>query len=126
MTAKQVVEKHQVAGIDDRERGFSRLMEIEAVGDRYRAVFRYETMIVTTQSRETAMAALHDLISLLQDRGYTQLRSRLNFRGDLYLGSQEPWLEYPDPGGPPGERSPVTEQLARRSGWIAKVLGLFK
>jgi hypothetical protein len=39
------------------------------------------------------------LIRLLQDRGYTQLRSRLTFRGECYLGDQEMWTEHPDPAG---------------------------
>jgi len=37
------------------------------------------------------------LITQLQDRGYTQLRSRLQFRGEAYLGNQELWEERPDP-----------------------------
>lgn len=42
--------------------------------------------------------ALAILITQLQARGYTQLRSRLHFRGEQYLGNQEMWEEHPDLG----------------------------
>ncbi|MES4786598.1 MAG: hypothetical protein C4294_13090, partial [Nitrospiraceae bacterium] len=80
-------------------------------------MLRYESMLVRTRSCETSSAAINALIGTLKARGYTQLRSRLNFRGSTYLGSQEPWMEYADPDRPQGEQG-VTEQLARRSGWI--------
>ncbi|MGH7256696.1 MAG: hypothetical protein ACREI3_13075 [Nitrospirales bacterium] len=95
--ADEVVEKHQLSGLDDRERGFSRLVEIRQAGSGFRACLRYETLRVVSTEQASQQAGLEDLISLLQGRGYTQLRSRLNFRGEAYLGSQEPWVEYPDP-----------------------------
>ena len=45
----------------------------------------------------TEPAAINRLITQLQDRGYTQLRSRLQFQGETYLGNQELWEEHPDP-----------------------------
>lgn len=118
-----VVERYQVAGLDERERGFSRLTDVEQVDGAYQAVLRYESTIVRTQSCDTSASAIKALIEVLKVRGYTQLRSRLNFRGSIYLGSQEPWVEYPDQGQLPGAQD-VTEQLARRSGWIGWVLSL--
>ena len=96
-----VVEKHQVAGLDDRARGFTRLAEVGRLEGTYRALLRYETAIVVTDGVETKPAALQELIRLLQVRGYTQLRSQLSFNGDTYLGNREPWIEYPDPERPP-------------------------
>ena len=46
---------------------------------------------------ETDEIALGNLIHTLQQQGYTQLRSQRIFHGDRYLGSQELWVEYPDP-----------------------------
>jgi hypothetical protein len=92
----EVVEKHQLAGFDERERGFNRQVEIDRQDDRYAASFRYETTLVATDRQETQAAALAELVRLLQARGYRQLRSRVSFRGDAYLGSQEAWIEYPD------------------------------
>lgn len=92
-----IVEKHQVAGLDERERGFNRLIEIGQVEGGYQASLRYERTLVMTGLYETQAAALDELIVSLHERGYTQLRSRLSFRGSDYFGSQELWIEYPDP-----------------------------
>ena len=92
----QQAEKHLLAGLDERERGFSRLIEIEPAAGEYRASFQYErTMIVSHQA--TKEAALGELIQMLHARGYRQLRSRLSFRAEGYLGSRELWVDYPDP-----------------------------
>jgi hypothetical protein len=121
---KEIVEKYQIAGLDERLRGFSRLLEMEALGERRRAVFRYEQILVETPACETSREALDDIVRLLRERGYSQLRVRLDFRGDTYLGTQEPWLDYPDPEGTGPAHAQVSEQLARRSGWIRRVLSL--
>ncbi len=92
-----VSEKHQLAGVDERERGFNRLVEIARDPAGCSAHFRYEAVVVTTTALDSESAALAAMISLLQQRGYTQLRSRLSFKGTVYFGSQEEWIEYPDP-----------------------------
>ncbi|WP_447980582.1 hypothetical protein [Candidatus Nitrospira bockiana] len=121
-----IIEQHQVAGLDERERGFNRQMNVEQVGDRVRAVLRYEKTLVETRPCGSTAEALEELIRMLRERGYRQLRSRLNFRAGAYLGSREAWIEYSDPDEPSEPVvAPVTEQLARRTGWIGKVLRLF-
>ena len=122
-----VVEKHQVAGLDEKERGFNRQIDVEQIDGGYRAILRYEQTLVETAACETSIKTLHELISMLRDRGYTQLRSRLNFKGEAYLGTQEPWIEYPDPNAPlESFEGTAHEQLARRTGWIGRVLQLFR
>jgi hypothetical protein len=122
-----VVEKHQVAGLDEKERGFNRQIDVERIEGGYRAVLRYEQTLVETGACETAVHAVDELVRVLRDRGYTQLRSRLNFKGAAYLGTQEPWIEYPDPNAPPESfEGTMPEQLARRTGWIGRVLQLFR
>jgi hypothetical protein len=124
--SNEIVERYQISGLDERERGFSRLMDIERVDGDYHAVLRYEKTIVETEGCDTSDAALSRLISLLHERGFSQLRSRLNFHGAAYLGSQQPWIEYPDPSRPmEDEPGAIIEQLARRTGWIGRVLKLF-
>jgi len=91
------IEKHQLAGMDERERGFNRLVEIAPIERHCRASLRYETTVVVTGPCDTPAAALDHLIGLLHDRGYTQLRSRLSFQGNVYLGSRQEWIDYPDP-----------------------------
>jgi hypothetical protein len=110
----EVIERYQIAGLDERERGFNRILDLERDGDRYRAVFRYETTTVRTAESRTAGEALGDLIIMLRARGYRQLRSRLNFQGERYLGSQEPWLEYPDP-----------QPALSLPGWIRRIVKAF-
>ena len=91
------LDKHQLAGFDDRERGFSRPVEFEQVGGQYRAVLRYEAVRVTTDPHPTQDHALAVLIQTLQGQGYRQLRTQKSFCNGVYLGSQELWVEYPDP-----------------------------
>ena len=122
-----IVEKHQVAGLDDKERGFNRQIDVERIDGGYRAILRYEQTLMETTACDTAVQTVEALVRMLRDRGYTQLRSRLNFKGAAYLGTQEPWIEYPDPNAPAeSPEGPVLEQLARRTGWIGKVLQLFR
>ncbi|MGH7182153.1 MAG: hypothetical protein ACREJN_09270 [Nitrospiraceae bacterium] len=92
----QTQEKHQLAGVDARERGFSRPVVFERADGGYQAILRYETTHVLTVARDTPVAALKELIRTLQGQGYSQLRSQLSNKGGAYLGSQEPWIEYPD------------------------------
>lgn len=96
----EVTEKYQLAGLDERQRGFSRPVDLQQEGGWYRATLQYETVVVSGESNQAKEAALSEVVYQLQNRGYTQLRSQLSFRGGQYLGSQEPWVEYPDPGRP--------------------------
>jgi hypothetical protein len=97
LMSDQVQEKHQLAGFDARERGFSRPVVYEQAEGGYQAILRYETTRVVTIAQATPDAALEELIRMLQGQGYSQLRSQLSVRQGTYLGSQEPWIEYPDP-----------------------------
>jgi len=112
----QTQEKHQLAGFDARERGFSRPVVFEQTDEGYQAILRYETTHVVTIAQDTPGAALEELIRMLQGQGYSQLRSQLSFRKGSYLGSQEPWIEYPDPA-----RLPETPD-----GLIGKFFALFR
>jgi hypothetical protein len=107
-------DKHQLAGVDSRERGFSRPVEFERAGDQYRAVLRYEAVRVTTDPHPTQDHALLMLIQVLHGQGYRQLRTQKSFRNGVYLGSQELWIEYPDP-----QPEPKPEGiLAAIAGWF--------
>lgn len=91
------LETHQLAGFDDRERGFNRPVECQATAAGFRAVLRYERSRVAAEHPGTALEALVELVQVLQRQGYRELRSQLSFKNGLYLGSQEPWIQYPDP-----------------------------
>ncbi|MBH0181197.1 MAG: hypothetical protein HP490_05845 [Nitrospira sp.] len=62
-------DKHQLAGLDDRVRGFSRPVEFERAGESYRALLRYETVRVATELFPTQDAALLDMI---HDQDFTE------------------------------------------------------
>lgn len=108
-------DKYQLAGLDDRERGFSRPVEFERAGEHYRAILRYETVRMSTEPHPTQDSALFTLIQDLQREGYRQLRTQASFRNGLYLGSQEMWVEYPDPPQPDPEPAGF---MARLRGWL--------
>ena len=88
---------YQIAGLDDLGRGFNRQVEMKISNETFQAVFRYERFLLETEPQVTEPAAIAMLITQLQDRGYTQLRSRLQFQGEAYLGNQELWEEHQDP-----------------------------
>lgn len=111
-------DKHQLAGLDDRVRGFSRPVEFERVGESYRALLRYETVRVATELFATQDGALLDMIQVLQSRGYRQLKTQKSFSNGRYLGSQELWVEYPDP---PEAEPEQTGFLARMLNWCRQV-----
>ncbi|MBM4123654.1 MAG: hypothetical protein FJ246_01650 [Nitrospira sp.] len=92
-----VIAQYRLAGLDERERGFNRLVDIGKLENGYRASLRYETTTVVTEASPTQAAALSRLVRTLQDKGYRQLRSQLCFNGGTYLGSQEPWADHQDP-----------------------------
>jgi len=88
---------YQLAGVDEQERGFNRQGTIYCRNDRYQAVLRYETLYLEERCQDTEAMALQALIHTLHERRYTYMRTQLIFRGGHYLGSQEPWVDYPDP-----------------------------
>lgn len=113
--AESQLDKHQLAGFDASERGFSRPVEFDREGDHYRAILRYEAIRVTTDLHPTQDQALTVLIQTLHHQGYRQLRTQKSFRNGAYLGSQEPWVEYPDP-----------QPEAQPEGLLEKIKGWFR
>jgi hypothetical protein len=105
------LDTHQLAGLDDRERGFSRPVEFERVGEGYRAILRYETVRVTTETHPTQDEALTSLIHALHVQGYRQLKTQMSFRNGVYLGSQELWVEYSDPPQAEPEQSGFLDRI---------------
>ncbi|MDO9117914.1 MAG: hypothetical protein Q7U39_08150 [Nitrospira sp.] len=109
------LDKHQLAGLDYRERGFNRPVEFVRAGEQFCAILRYETIRISTDPHPGQDAALMALIRDLHLQGYRQLRTQVSFRNGIYLGSQELWVEYPDPAPPP-----------KPAGLLSKILGLFR
>ena len=89
--------KYQIAGYDNLERGFSRDIEIHSHNEEFFATFQYEKFLLKAEPHPSEQAALATLITQLHEHGYSQLRSRIHFRGEHYLGNQEIWEDHPDP-----------------------------
>ena len=104
---------HQLSGVDDRKRGFSRQVEVSSNQGLLYAVLLYEKLKVAGEPCVDENGALQELIHRLQDQGYTQLRTQLIFRGTKYLGNQEMWVDYPD-------REPSSELRGKSFGWIMR------
>src|SRR5512132_3449364 len=67
---------YQLAGVDPRERGFSRPLDVRQEAQRYRASLRYEATHVVTEPADTQEAALHLLIVALHGQGYRELKTQ--------------------------------------------------
>ena len=104
-------EKHLLSGLDDRRRGFSRQVEINAGEGGYCSALQYEKLSLTSSGLATKEEALLWAVQALHARGYRQLRSRLSFRGGTYYGSLEAWIEYPDPEEPTGSPRNLLQRL---------------
>ncbi|HZN44790.1 MAG TPA: hypothetical protein VFB56_05650, partial [Nitrospiraceae bacterium] len=63
------LDRFQLAGLDDRLRGFSRPVEFEQVEGQYRARLRYESTQMVTVAAATEEAALVVLIHDLHAQG---------------------------------------------------------
>lgn len=113
----EIVEKHQLAGLDAQDRGFNRVVELDRTEGTYRAVLRYETVQIAVDGCTTEAEALRELVRRLHAHGYAQLRSQMSFRGTVYCGSREPWIEYPDPDRPDGAPGGL---VARLLGWFRR------
>jgi hypothetical protein len=109
------LDKHQLSGLDHRERGFSRPVEFVQAGECFCAILRYETVRISTEPQPAQEAALFALIQALHQQGYRQLRTQVSFRSGIYLGSQELWVEYQDPAPPP-----------KPEGLLTKIAGWFR
>ena len=113
---EEVLDKYRLAGLDDRERGFSRPVEFQRAGAGYQAILRYESTCVITEPHPKQDAALLGLIQTLQGKGYRQLRTQLSFHGDAYLGAQAPWVEYAD----------LPEAIQHSPGVLRRILSWFR
>lgn len=108
---------YQLSGLDERERGFTRQVECTKEQEKYRVLLRYERLIIKEHSATDEASAIRNLITTLQEKGYTQLRSQLIFHEEVYLGSQELWVEYPDPECGDVQKPSMLKRLRQWLNW---------
>lgn len=107
---------YHVAGLDDRDRGFNRQIHVIPGEGGFQARLRYESLQIDVDPVPTEDQVLHDLIHMLHERGYRQLRTQRIFIGEQYLGNQELWVEYPDPEA-------LLETRTTWVAWIRQIVG---
>ncbi|MBL8072148.1 MAG: hypothetical protein JNM35_13745, partial [Nitrospira sp.] len=105
-------------GCDARERGVNRPVDVVRTASGDLATWRYETTHIVTPEAPSAGEALQQLITTLQQQGYTQLRSQQSYRDGIYLGSQELWVEYPD-----RQAAPEVGLLGLLKKWLGRSSG---
>jgi hypothetical protein len=93
---QRITERHQIEGQDERQRVFNRLVDIQRIEKGYKAIFHYEGLTFETEAFRTVDETLRHFVSQLQRSGFSNLRTRLNFRGPRYLAEREPWVNYPE------------------------------
>lgn len=118
--ARDLIARHQLSGVDERDRGFSRQVVIEQVDGQYLASLRYESTVVATGVVDDETSALLELVETLQRMGYGQLQTQRSFSGGTYLGTREACVEYPDP-----ERSDQVADSDGILGWIRRLFRQF-
>ncbi len=89
-----VLEKHQLEGNDPSTRSFNRTVVIARIAKLYVASTIYEDLKVQSGSHSTVIAAISDLVHRLSEFGFTNMRTRLNFRGKAYLAEKKPWVDH--------------------------------
>ena len=103
---RRMVERHQVEAQDERNRVFNRLADVFRIEKGYIAIFHYEGLNFETGSFRTIEETIRDLVSQLQKSDFSNIRTRLNFRGKRYLAEREPWATYPDRPVQPAGHTP--------------------
>ncbi|MCE3222319.1 MAG: hypothetical protein K0S58_499 [Nitrospira sp.] len=91
-----LIERHQVEGIDPSDRYFNRAILVNRVAVGYVGKVTYEAFAVEGTAHPTTSAAVQSVVERLRSFGFTQLRTRLNFKGKRYLAEKETWTDYPD------------------------------
>jgi hypothetical protein len=91
-----VVERHQMEAMDPSDRYFNRAISVKRVDRGYTAKVMYEDLERESGMHPTVSGALKELVKMFQDLGFTEFRTRLNFKGQKYLAEKETWVEYPN------------------------------
>jgi hypothetical protein len=91
------VEIHQLEGFDRRDKSFNRNVEIWRTAHGYVAFFQYEGLELHTAPALRPAEALRALVGLLDQRGVTNIRTRLNFKGNRYMAERLPWVDHGRP-----------------------------
>lgn len=93
----QAVEIHQLEGFDPHGRSFNRNVQAYRLEKGFSTRFHYEDLRAESQTFYTIPEAVKDMVRVLQEKGFRNLRTRVNFKGKRYLAERRSWIDYPDP-----------------------------
>ena len=91
-----VVERHQLEGVDPSDRYFNRTVSIKRIDHGYSAKMMYEDLERESGVHTAVSGAVDEIVKMFQELGFTEMRTRLNFKGQKYLAEKESWVEYPN------------------------------
>ena len=91
-----IIERYQDEGMDPSDRSFTRTVYVNRTAGGYAGKVIYEAFVVEGTDQPTTGAAVKSVAHKLLGFGFTQLRSRLNFKGTRYLAEKETWVDYPN------------------------------
>ncbi len=91
MTAAEI---YQIEGFDPKKRYFNRNLFIHKKDKNYLARFTYETVYFETPHFLTPIEAVKELVKTLQEKDFSKLRGKINFKGKNYLTESEPWTDF--------------------------------
>lgn len=89
-------EVHQIEGFDVDKRMFSRDIKIDVDENGYTGRFLYEGRTIQSYEHPTVEEVIKDIAKRMHKKGFSYLRTRINFREDRYLAEREPWIDYPN------------------------------
>src|SRR5438445_264058 len=86
--ANEVREKHLLAGLDERARGFTRMVSVEQQAETFRASLQYETLLaVSTLIRAAILEAMSMKALACGESGFATTRGRPISPPTLMAGS---------------------------------------
>jgi len=86
-------EIYQMEGFDPRKRMFNRNIFVYKKLKTFSAHLKYEDLFLESSHFPTSTEAIDELVKMAQDKGFSRLRTRLNFKGKKYLTELEPWID---------------------------------
>jgi hypothetical protein len=90
----EAAEIHQMEGFDSRKRMFNRNIFVHKKDRNYSVQFTYEGLFLESPHFSTPAEAIKELVKTVQGKGFSRLRTRLNFKGKRYLTELEPWVDF--------------------------------
>lgn len=89
-----LIERYQMEGMDPSDRSFNRTVFVNRTAGGYAGKVTYEAFVVEGTDQSNTGEAVRSVAQKLLGFGFTQLRSRLNFKGARYLAEKETWVDY--------------------------------